>query len=84
MIGIMQCTSMYPTDDEDINLSIIPELKKLFKYEIGFSDHSVGDLALLISYLKGANILEFHFTDTREKSYLEIILFHLIKMKLKD
>tara|TARA_A100001388_G_C28772758_1_gene505014 strand:+ start:3522 stop:4529 length:1008 start_codon:yes stop_codon:yes gene_type:complete len=67
MIGIMQCTSMYPTDDEDINLSIIPELKKLFKYEIGFSDHSVGDLALLISYLKGANILEFHFTDTREK-----------------
>ena len=67
MIGIIQCTSMYPTDDEDINLSIIPELKKLFKYEIGFSDHSVGDLALLISYLKGANILEFHFTDTREK-----------------
>ena len=67
MIGIMQCTSMYPADDEDINLSIIPELKKLFKYEIGFSDHSVGDLALLISYLKGANILEFHFTDTREK-----------------
>ncbi len=67
MIAIMQCTSMYPTEDNDVNLSVIPELKKFFKYEIGFSDHSIGDLALLISYLKGANILEFHFTDTRKK-----------------
>ena len=67
MIAIMQCTSMYPTNDLDVNLSVIPELKKFFKYDIGFSDHSIGDLALLISYLKGANILEFHFTDTRKK-----------------
>jgi len=62
----MQCTSMYPTNDADVNLSVIPELKKIFKYEVGFSDHSIGDLALLIGYLKGANVLEFHFTDSRK------------------
>jgi N-acetylneuraminate synthase/N,N'-diacetyllegionaminate synthase len=67
MIALMQCTSMYPTHDTDVNLSVIPELKKIFKCEIGFSNHSVGDLALLTSYVKGANILEFHFTDTRKK-----------------
>ena len=67
MIALMQCTSMYPTNDVDVNLSVIPELKKIFKYEVGFSDHSIGDLALLISYLKGANVLEFHFTDSRKK-----------------
>ncbi len=66
MIAIMQCTSLYPTNDKDVNLSVIPKLKKIFKYEIGYSDHSIGDLALLISYLQGANILEFHFTDTRK------------------
>tara|TARA_B100000989_G_scaffold296386_1_gene279518 strand:- start:13153 stop:14178 length:1026 start_codon:yes stop_codon:yes gene_type:complete len=66
MIALMQCTSLYPTNDVDINLSVIPELKKIFKYEVGYSDHSIGDLALLISYLKGAKILEFHFTDTRK------------------
>ena len=66
MIAIMQCTSMYPTDDKDVNLKVIDKFKDMFNYEVGYSHHSFGDLALQISYTKGASVLEFHFTDKRE------------------
>ena len=66
MIAVMQCTSMYPTDDTDVNLRVIDQFKKNFNLEIGYSHHSLGELPLLTAYIKGANILEFHFTDGRE------------------
>ena len=66
MIAVMQCTSMYPTDDTDVNLRVIDQFKKTFNLEIGYSHHSLGELPLLTAYIKGANILEFHFTDGRE------------------
>ena len=66
MIAIMQCTSMYPCNDEDVNLNVIDNLKKSFNLNIGYSHHSFGDLALYVAYMKGAKILEFHFTDDRK------------------
>ena len=29
MIAVMQCTSMYPTDDTDVNLRVIDQFKKI-------------------------------------------------------
>ena len=52
--------------DRDVNLLVLEQFKKLFNIEIGYSHHSFGDLALLIAYAKGANILEFHFTESRK------------------
>jgi N,N'-diacetyllegionaminate synthase len=66
MIALMQCTSMYPTNDTDVNLRVIDKFKVMFNCEIGYSDHSFGDLAMQVAYTKGASILEFHFTDKRE------------------
>lgn len=69
-LAILQCTSMYPIQDSDANLSVIIRFKKLFNLPIGYSDHSVGLNALTYSVVLGADILEFHFTDTREnKTY---------------
>ena len=62
-IGILQCTSKYPTSVESLNLSVIPILKKRYGLPAGLSDHSEDPtLAPLIAYGLGATILEKHFT----------------------
>jgi N,N'-diacetyllegionaminate synthase len=65
-LSILQCTSSYPTPDNEVNLNVINSLKRLTKLTIGYSHHNKGDLALISAYLLGAEILEFHFTDTRK------------------
>ena len=79
MIAVMQCTSMYPTDDIDVNLNVIDQFKKSFNLKIGYSHHSFGDLALQIAYIKGASILEFHFTDDRKGKTFRDHLISLTK-----
>ena len=61
-ISILQCNTEYPTPDEDININVIPELKKKFKLNIGLSDHSEGILAPILAVAKGATIIEKHLT----------------------
>ena len=65
-LAVLQCTSTYPTKDKEINLNCIETLKKETKMTVGYSDHSLGDLALKAAYVKGAEVMEFHFTDTRK------------------
>ena len=64
-IIIMHCNTEYPTPVEDINLRVIPELKKNFKSEIGFSDHSTSVLLPSIAVALGASYVEKHFTYNR-------------------
>ena len=47
-------------------MNVIKSLIKKTNLTIGYSHHNKGDLALISSYLLGAKILEFHFTDTRK------------------
>jgi len=66
-LALMQCTSKYPTSFESLNLSVIPNLKKLYECPIGFSDHSLDPVigpVLAIGY--GATIIEKHFTIDRK------------------
>jgi len=65
-IAVLQCTSMYPIPPEDANLSVMESFKKLDVGAIGYSDHTEGSYALEIAVAMGAEILEFHFTDSRE------------------
>ena len=65
-LAILQCTSLYPNKDMDVNLNILKTLRKTFEYPIGYSDHTEGTLALRIAFSMGAKILEFHFTNSRE------------------
>ena len=64
-LSILQCTSLYPNNIKDANLNVITTLKQNFNYPIGYSDHTKGSLALKTAYTMGAEILEFHFTDSR-------------------
>lgn len=61
-IIILHCISVYPPNDEDINLNRIDTLQKLYPYPIGFSDHSIGFSIPLAAVAKGACIIEKHFT----------------------
>lgn len=80
-IALLQCTSSYPTPDNEVNLNVIKTLEKHTNLSIGYSHHNTGDLALVSAYLMGAKILEFHFTDTRKgKKFRD----HKISLTLKE
>jgi sialic acid synthase SpsE len=61
-ITLLQCTSLYPTPNEEINLSSINWLKDKYGFPVGFSDHSIGDDAVFLSIGVGASIIEKHFS----------------------
>jgi len=66
MLALLQCTSMYPIPHEEANLNVMGTLKKKFGVVVGYSDHTVGTDAVLAASALGAEIIEFHFTDSRE------------------
>jgi len=61
-IMLLHCVSLYPPDDEIVNLNNIPFLKEVFKIPVGFSDHTIGISIPLASIALGANLIEKHFT----------------------
>jgi len=65
-LSILQCTAMYPIPFSDANLAVMESYSKEFGIPVGYSDHTEGSYALEIAVAKGAQILEFHFTDSRE------------------
>ncbi|MEL6721581.1 MAG: N-acetylneuraminate synthase family protein, partial [Bacteroidota bacterium] len=65
-LALLQCTSMYPITNGDAHLAVMRRLRELTGLTIGYSDHTEGDKALFYAVAMGAEILEFHFTDSRE------------------
>ena len=61
-IFLLHCVSLYPCPKDKINIDRMLSLKKKFKTNVGFSDHSIGINACLLALTKGANIIEKHFT----------------------
>ncbi|MEL6864692.1 MAG: N-acetylneuraminate synthase family protein [Bacteroidota bacterium] len=65
-LSVLQCTSMYPIPFAAAHLSVMDSYRQLTGLPVGYSDHTVGYKALEIAVAMGAQILEFHFTDSRE------------------
>ena len=61
-ITLLHCHSDYPSRPEDLNLNSILTLKKKFNVNVGFSDHSIGVEAPIISIVLGAKVIEKHLT----------------------
>ena len=62
-IVIMQCTLVYPTPYEHVNLRVIPTLATVFpEYHIGLSDHTLGIHIPPAAVAFGARIIEKHYT----------------------
>ena len=64
-IYILQCTSEYPCPANNLNLDVLKIYKKKF-INLGFSDHSLGFEASILSIGYGARILEKHFTLSKK------------------
>lgn len=60
-ISLLHCVSSYPAKETSCNLKSIKFMKKKFKCEVGWSDHTVNPI-LIYSAIKnyGASLVEFH------------------------
>jgi len=69
-ISLFQCTSVYPTPVEEVNLSVIGWLKDRYNIPVGLSDHADGDDAVFLSIAAGATLIEKHFSlDTSREGF---------------
>ena len=59
---LLHCNSSYPTTYSEVNLKFIDTLRKMYNIPIGFSDHTTDLLSSKIAIIRGANVVERHFT----------------------
>jgi len=71
-IIILYCVTAYPAKISDFNLKNISILKKIFKYPIGFSDHSNDTHVATSAMCMGANIFEKHIGYNNQKKGFDI------------
>jgi len=65
-IVLLQCTSTYPTEFEDINLRVIQTYQETFPdVVVGYSGHEKGIAITLAACVLGAKVVERHFTLDR-------------------
>lgn len=65
-VALTHCTSIYPAPPETLNLKLMERFKEKFKVPVGHSDHSVGIHSSVAAVALGANIIERHFTLSKE------------------
>ena len=68
---LLHANSTYPSPIESLNVSLIPEYKKKFDVQIGFSDHETGIIGSLTAANIGAVIIERHITLDKKMKGLD-------------
>jgi N,N'-diacetyllegionaminate synthase len=61
-IVLLHCVSTYPTPADEANLNAIRTLHERFGGTVGYSDHTLGIDAAMLSVALGARVVEKHFT----------------------
>ncbi len=62
-LTVLQCTSEYPCPPEESGLNVLDEFKNRYpKLKVGYSDHTLGIAIPLAAVIKGAVVIEKHFT----------------------
>ena len=66
-IQILHCLSQYPADYNHLNLNTIQYMIEEYpKFEIGYSDHSIGIFVPVAAVAMGAKVIEKHITLDRK------------------
>lgn len=65
---ILQCVSAYPTPIESANLLALRSIERETGYPAGYSDHTLGIEAAVLSVALGARVIEKHFTLSKTQS----------------
>ena len=69
-ICLMQCNTNYTGSVDNLkylNLNIISKYKNKYKIITGLSDHTPGDLSVIVAVALGARVIEKHFTDDNKR-----------------
>ncbi|MBC2770576.1 N-acetylneuraminate synthase family protein [Pusillimonas minor] len=61
-VVLLQCGAMYPLPNEQVNLRVIQSLARRFNCPVGFSDHTLGQVAATTAVGLGATVFEKHYT----------------------
>lgn len=64
-ITLLKCTSAYPAQISDANLSVIADMRKRFQVPVGLSDHTMGTTVSVASVAMGVTVIEKHFIMDR-------------------
>ena len=67
-LAVLHCVSLYPTPLDQANLGAIAQLAARLGVTVGYSDHTLGIEAALVSLALGARIIEKHFTLDKKRS----------------
>jgi pseudaminic acid synthase len=62
---LLKCTSNYPANPQNSNITTIPHMRGLFNCQVGLSDHTLGVGVAVASVALGATVIEKHFTLSR-------------------
>ena len=66
-LTVLQCTSEYPCPPEESGLNVLYELRKRYNdIKIGYSDHTLGLAVPIAAVMKGAAVIEKHFTLSKK------------------
>lgn len=65
-IILLHCTSLYPTQPNQVNLRIMDTMKNVFHLPVGFSDHTLGITVPIAAVARGSCVIEKHFTLSRK------------------
>lgn len=61
-IILLHCISRYPAPFKQVNLNVMLKLKKKFKCDVGFSDHTENNMSSTLAVAMGAKFIEKHVT----------------------
>ena len=59
---LLQCTTNYPSQEEDCNLLAMQTMREALNIAVGYSDHTSNEIASIISVALGAKVIEKHLT----------------------
>ena len=66
-VVLLHCVSLYPTPVDKVNLLSIKFLKDRYNCPVGYSDHTIGSDISLAAVTMGADIIEKHFTLSKDQ-----------------
>lgn len=87
---LLHCNSTYPAPHNELNLNVIPEMKKRYDCIVGYSGHEYDLEPSVLAVALGAQIIERHVTldhnmwGTDQKSSLEVHAMDMLMKRLKD
>ena len=79
-IILLRCNSSYPAPVEESNLITIRNMSKLFKVNVGLSDHTIGSTNAIAAIALGATVVEKHVTISKNDGALDSIF----SLEIKD